>query len=308
MKWCCLYTRRDKDTDTDNYNDNSNNSNNSNNNEIPMPISAIFELKKLSQANMSTDSSMFHTTDHVDAVADFMQKALACLRIRTLDDTRLGSREDFDRVMISAAYMHDVCHPAGNADERLKIERLASEIRDPVLDSNDVVHRRSMEILKSIDKVLTDIKNAKLEALHALVGVHYACGPLAFSTYQKQFMMCMILATDLCSYSDIASIDMIEPTVKDYGKVLIRCSDLSHFTMPWKQHLIWVKRLCKELSIDLSPEKQVHFIDTFVLPHFKALNCFLRCEESLYWIACVHSNRSVWESMMHSKVKKSSTW
>ncbi len=299
----CFSSKRDK---------NNNKINKNNNDQTEKPLkSGIHELKQLSKANMSRDSEMFHTIDHVDAVADFMQKALTNMRFRTLDDTMLGSKEDFDRIMISAAYMHDVCHPAGKASERIRIEKLASEIHDNSYNVSDVsdvsfgsVHRRSMEIIKSINNITSDITNAKLEALHALVGVHYASGPMMFTVYQKQFMMCMILATDLCSYSDIASMDMIMPTVNDIGKVLIRCSDLSHFTMSWKYHLLWVKRLCKELSIDISPRKQVEFIDKFVLPHFKALHCFLRSQDTIDWIASINSNRRVWETMNQIPLKQ----
>lgn len=251
-------------------------------------------MRKISTASMSSDTTVFHTIDHIDAVTNFMQKALECFRIKILDDAMLGTRRTFNIIMISSAFMHDVCHPAGNLDKRSVIEQIASTCLDII---GDTMHRKSLEIQSYIEHTLTDVKTTKLEALHALVGVHYASGAITFTTYQKQFMMCMILATDLNSYHDIANMDTVMPTTKDIGKILMRCSDLSHFTMQWKDHLSWVKRLCKELCIDISPGNQVEFIDTYVLPQFKMLHCFLRCQESLDWISCIESNRSIWESM-----------
>lgn len=246
---------------------------------------------------------MFHTTMHIEQVAHFMSRVLKCYKIKTLNDSALGNRDHFDVIMTCSAYMHDICHPVQSPVNRKKIEQLTNDfIRKS--DGSSIglgCYRHSIDIKLHIDKVLVDVSSAKLESMHAIIGVHYASDAFIFSEYQKAFMMCMIISTELSSYDDIKEMNTITPTIKDIGKVMMRCSDLSHFTLSWKQHLLWVNRLCQEMKCEISAKNQVSFIDNKVLPQFKMLYCFCRCECTLDWISSIQSNRSVWESIANEK-------
>lgn len=256
---------------------------------------ALHTIRKVSFANMSNDDSLFHSMRHIEQVTTFMESALKCFSITSIDDGALGTRDDFDVIMMCSAYMHDVCHPASSiSDKRVDIERIAG---DCMHSGSSLVYRKSLDIESHINQVIVDIKSSKIESLHAVIGTHFAASTIAFSEYQKQFMMSMILATDLASYSDIRTMNLVTPTLRDIGKVMMRCSDLSHFTLPWKGHLEWVRRLSKEINSKIKPEGQVSFIDNCVTPQFQMLHCFCRCQCTFDWLSCIQSNRGVWEGM-----------
>jgi hypothetical protein len=246
---------------------------------------SFLAIRTISIANMSTDDSIFHTTEHVEQVVKFATKALKCFDIIEPDETWNYGRSQFENVIICSAYMHDICHPANGSREI--VEKIASECLGTRL-------KRSIDISNHIE----DTKALKLESLHAIIGAHHTPDTFNFNSNQKQFMMSMIMATELNSYSDMERMNVVSPTLQDIGKVIIRCSDLGHFTLSWKSHLKWVRRLCNEMEFEMSATSQIEFIDKYVLPSFKLLNCFARNEKTSKWLSYIMANRILWEAML----------
>lgn len=257
---------------------------------VPKGIGDNFEqVRAISIANMSTDNSIFHTTEHIEQVVLFATKALKCLNVLEPDETWIYNRSQFESVIICSAYMHDICHPANGKShiDRETIEKIASECRGNRL-------RRSIDIVNHIENKC----EANLELLHAIIGIAYTPDSFNFNSNQKQFMMSMIMATELSSYSDVANINVVSPTLEDIGKVIMRCSDLSHFTLPCKEHIEWVKRLCKEMEFEMSAKGQIEFIEKYVLPQFKLLHCFAKSKETSEWLSSIMANKRLWEAML----------
>lgn len=241
-------------------------------------------IRDISIANMSSDNSIFHTKNHVQqVVVHFATKALKCFDILEPDATWLYNRSQFESVILCSAYMHDIYHPANGKShiDKEMIVKIASECL-----TGDIVNH------------IEDTNSVNLEVLHAIIGVHHTPDSFQFNSNQKQFMMHMIMATELDSYSDIKIMNVISPTLQDIGKTIMRCSDLSHFTMPWKEHLLWVQRLCNEMEFEMNVCGQIDFIDKFVLPQFNILHCFARSKDTLKWLSCIMENKKVWKSML----------
>lgn len=246
-------------------------------------------VRSISRAHMSNNENIFHNHLHVEQVASFMNMALGEFKFLDINDSRIGCIDTFRKIMICAAYMHDICHPANDMHmSRRSVEIIAG------LDIKTNMNT-SIRLARHVSYTLCDMKNPKLEFLHALIGLNLTDTSISLDVYQKQFLMCMILATDLDTYSDISNIDLATPSIRDVGKVLIRCSDMSHFTLKWTDHILWVHRLCTEMNTMISAKNQVEFIDKYVMPQFKVLHCLARSPVTFNWLTSVAALRQVWE-------------
>lgn len=194
---------------------------------------------KLSLANMSNDTSIYHNNTHVIEVVDFMKKI-----INEIDEIVPEFKtKEWRFILVASAYMHDICHPAGQ--DRAYIE----------------------DVAKYVTGKLPDFR-ANLEHLHSEIGIAMIKRTKSFSRHMtdENIITELIKATELKTYT----IEYPKTTI-EIAKLMMRCSDLCHFTFELPLHLNRVTALNKEMGLDFCVQDNAGFINEFVIPQFELL-------------------------------------
>jgi 3'5'-cyclic nucleotide phosphodiesterase len=213
---------------------------------------------------MSDDPEVYHNDRHVRDVADFLKEA-----IRELPDDLMFDKNK-ERCMITAALMHDVCHPAGK--------------------SNKEIHDNMVEIL------CDDSHSNHLETIHAQIAISLLNKSNSFASLgtvvqarNYDFITEMIKATDMATYFEEE-----EDEEKAIAKLIIRCADLCHVTKDMDYHMLNVKALNTELGIVLTSEQNANFLKKFALPLFNKLDDICKTEKTAEWVAAVENKIVYW--------------
>ena len=194
---------------------------------------------KLSLANMSNDISVYHNKTHVIEVVDFMKEIINEMK----EIVPEFKTKEWRFILVASAYMHDICHPAGQ--DRGVIE----------------------DVAKYVTGKLPDVR-VSLEHLHSEIGVAIIKRTKSFSrhTTDENIITELIKATELKTYT----IEYPKTTI-EIAKLMIRCSDLCHFTFKLPLHLKRVEALNKEMGLDFCFQDNADFITEFVIPQFELL-------------------------------------
>ena len=212
----------------------------------PHPISDLANnsntfksIFKLSLANMSNDISVYHNKTHVIEVVDFMKKTINEMQ-ETVPEFKT---KEWRFILVASAYMHDICHPAGQ--DRTNIE----------------------DVAKYVTGNLADLK-VNLEHLHSEIGVAMLKRTRSFAKIatDETIITELIKATELKTYT----VEYPKSTI-EIAKLMIRCSDLCHFTFELPLHLQRVRALNKEMGWDFCFQDNAGFISEFVIPQFELL-------------------------------------
>lgn len=230
-------------------------------------------LYVLAQASMSNDRSIYHNHRHLQDVVLFIREA-----IDEAGKTNPAFRErEWRDVLIAAAYMHDVAHPAGEDRE----------------NTIEAVTRHVTGKLPSID--------ATLEQLHGEIGVALMRKTTSFlkvalvdRDVRIERITKLILSTNIQTYGvqPIESMDTMA-----VATVLLRCADLSHFTFDLPKHLRRVDALNREIGSTISREKNAEFVTQFVLPQFEALSRICGTPRAEEWLTNVRFKLRYWTEL-----------
>jgi hypothetical protein len=232
-------------------------------------------LKKIALKNMSNDTSVYHNQQHIRDVVNFTREAI-CEVSLSVPNIAYGMWRD---VLISAAYLHDICHPAG--DSIMTIKEVAASVtgRLPELD-------------------------ATLEHLHSEIGVALLSKTTSFRSYSPKckedrirLITDLIMQTNIGTYKTPCSLK----DTRDIAIVILRCADLSHFTFPIASHLKRVGALNNELDASMTPQQNADFIEKFVLPQFEALASICQSPQAEEWLHNVKFKYRYWSELAKDK-------
>ena len=163
-------------------------------------------------------------------------------------------------ILVASAYMHDICHPTGQ-------DRTGK---------------------------LPDVR-VSLEHLHSEIGVAIIKRTKSFSrhTTDENIITELIKATELNTYT----IEYPKTTI-EIAKLMIRCSDLCHFTFELPLHLKRVKALQKEMGVDFCFQDNADFITEFVIPQFELLVKVCGTPRTKEWLHNVMFKFKYWSKDM----------
>ena len=214
---------------------------------------------------MRHDSNIYHNKQHVKDVAEFAE--LIMIELQEYITSEMHKH------IITAAMMHDVCHPAG---------RPFSEIKDKVHD----LYEQNTE-------------PSHLESMHAEIAVNILIRSNSFleqgeNKQEEHLKMIseLIMATDIKSYSNNPQIlsDI------EIAKTIIRCADLCHLAKNMNKHFEAIAALNQEIGMTISPKHHADFIKTYAIPQFQKLHELCKTDISDEWLKNVNNKLEYWSS------------
>ena len=231
-------------------------------------IKQIEIARNTAQLYMSMEhEDMYHNMEHIDDVVSFVRLVIASLRGKK-KRRKSNTITRLENILIPAAYLHDLGHP----------------MNEPRVILENMVYRKLKEKGQLLTETETNLATITMEDLHVAL-CKTECGDVIHSDMLP--ILELIKSTDLKTYTSDHN---------DLGKTIIRCADLSHVTFPWQKHKRSTRRLCKELNMSISPQCQIEFIESVVLPQFRLLDLLMKTPESKEWVGCVLDNLSMWKN------------
>ena len=224
-------------------------------------------MRTLSFHSLSQNTkNTYHNKRHVTDVVNFSKEIL---RIFHVPCTSIEHK-----VVVYAAYLHDIYHPANNTiDLQLYYTNLTKTCCDEIKNLEDFHARISTYILE------TQIYDHEIST----------------SPNAKHLIYDLILSTGLKTYS------YEDPHIeREKLKCILRCADLCHFTFATKLHKEYSLRLMTEMNVSVNPIENVQFIDKFVIPTYEKLFRFHQSYEIIEYINRINVNRLFWVNLSNS--------
>lgn len=226
-------------------------------------------LFKIAHANMSNDESVYHNRKHLEDVVKFVKEAIN----EVSKSVPAIASHEWRVALVTAACMHDICHPAGG--DKANIHQIAQHVTGKLPELN-----------------------ATLEHMHGQIGVAMLQQTKSFSKVpQQQKTIQVYRITELIMSTNLETYNIpFEPqlSIMDVAKTIIRCGDLCHFTFELPRHLRRVKALNKELGITMD---NVNFIQRYVVPQFELLSKVSGTPRSKEWLSNILFKLHYWRDL-----------